>query len=449
MFKVVSWNIAAQNGNPLEYHDFLEARAFERRLGELSGVLVSDLTPPLDYMLAACCRAALGCVSLSKAETDAFKKIVESKLMHLPVNEFFFNNKSFFRGKWLNKANKEIYNGVEQPPTSIIHGGLPNGNSTIFFDTWVSVWGSRLVSRPSLYEGISPQACQLLHTLTLVIFELAVNGVVHGSDQDGVALSRALSSRVLSPRDTAARQVSFVYNLICGSGECAVITLQEASESTLAALGPLLHDDYVLISDPRPVHRNQQSVIYVNRHAFPCVALDSGMTEMLKSAVPDSVVAAGDGHVFASVHATSDGLGRGTVDQMLDILSIESVVVVIGIDANTTADTAREFLEACQGKRFDCTNKELRPTSSKSRTCLQYQLQKASSFAEKSDETPKDFILTYAATASLAESEIVYSTNDSNDPSRTSATVPRMPHAGLPSDHAAITAFIQERNIVG
>jgi hypothetical protein len=442
MIRAVSWNTAAHNENPLEYHDFLEARTFEDRLRNMPHVCVSDLTPPLDYMVATCSR--LG-APVPPAEIETLKKIVRSKLLDLSVYDFFFKNKSFFREKWLNKANKEIYDGVEQPATSIIHGGLPNGNFTTFFDTWISVWGANRVSRPSTHEGLSPQGCQLLHTLALVTFELAINGVVHGCDRDGTALSRALSSRVLAPRDTAARQVSFLYSLVCSRGPVDCIMLQEVSESKLAALAPLLHDDYALISDPKPVHRHQQSVVYVNRHLFPLVILDSDATEMLKCAVPDSVVAAGGGYVFASVHATSDGLSCAALDQVLDIVSFEHEreVVVIGIDANTTTGSAPEFLETCRAKGFDCTNKELRPTSSKSRTCLQYQLQKAAVCGEKPDENPKDFILTRAAAASLTESRIVYSS--SVDTFDLDECVPRMPHAGLPSDHAPVVAVIQER----
>jgi hypothetical protein len=428
---LISWNVAAVNTSPLEFHEYPEATLFEQRVNEMDLIRVSDLTPSLDYMIAAV-------TNNNTIESAALKAIVHDKLTHLLVPDFFFNNKPFFKEKWLNRANKEIYGSVAPTTTSVVHGSLPSSRVKDFFDAWMAAWGARVVAKPSRMAGLSEAGCRHLHTLTLAVYELAVNGVAYGLP---ASVARSLSQRACGVGgqccSSHSQVLARIFELDEGI-EHSCVMLQEAGYID-GALSMVLKG-FQLISDPAPAHPHQQSVIYVNQAFHPDAALADELTLALKAIIPDSVVAQAAGRVFASVHAPSDGVSLDVVNQMLDVLlSSDPECVVVGIDANTTTKTAPGFVEACAARGFHASNPTLKPTTSKSRTCLQYQLQKTTRSNEKPDEQPKDFILLFTRSSSAV---IVASSNVYTTEPTTQDVVQRMPNNHFPSDHAVVEVVV-------
>ncbi|KAH9249474.1 hypothetical protein BASA81_012836 [Batrachochytrium salamandrivorans] len=433
---VTTWNIAAINNNPFEYHiDWPEDPRYAKLM---TGVQDFMSSPEQD-------------IAIEQVFSD--NKYDElSELMHREMNlsrEVLQQVKDL---RWSSLKKKKIVSGflkdaeigkkrfasMPDRQTNTLAGGryrptAINCYPDAFdgFEDWWKQWkhfmfapsGGKLpvcqllkpIPRSKYPElTVEDEALSLpLQTISLAVFDSILIHMLETVAPQWWQELRAKMCLALNSRKNV-RIVEILNNDLYAQSQ--VVCLQETSIEFLAVLQAEFASKYWVLTAEKPT-RDQNSVVLLSKQVFvtPPKLVDVFAPHPSPSNVENGdlvTVNTGTGLLVASFHGDTDGLATLPVlRQVVDYAKQHKLKLVFGLDANAYDKAkpgkqlnVREFnqvfrdelgLTSCFGDEVDPTNY----TTFNARTFLQPQLNKAAGskqdFFAKGDVNPKDFVLSF------------------------------------------------------
>lgn len=442
--QVTTWNIAAINNNPFEYHiDWPEDARYAKLM---SGVQDFMSSPEQDVAieqvfsdskydeLAELMHREM---KLSREVLQQVKDVRWSALKKKKIVSGFLKDAEIGKKRFASMPDRQTntLSGARFRPTAI--NCYPDAFDG--FEDWWAQW-KRFMFAPSV------GACQLLkpiprskypeltvedealslplQTISLAVFDSILIHMLETVAPRWWQELRSTMCLALNSRKNV-RILEILNNDLYAQSQ--VVCLQETSIEFLAELRTEFANKYWVAAVDAPT-RDQNSVVLLSKQLFP---VEPQLVDVFAPEPSPSNVEKGDlvavntgtGLLVASFHGDTDGLATLPVlRQVVDYAKRHGLKLVFGLDANSYDKAkpgkqlnVREFnrvfrdelgLTSCFGDEVDPTNY----TTFNARTFLQPQLNKAagssrSEFFAKGDVNPKDFVLSFREHASFRDTK--------------------------------------------